>query len=157
MCIIYIQDGPCCTWCFRIPRKTRESRECGCQFALLHRADPDSNTQPSFPSAVRPTHRVRQTSESVSFVNALRSNSKKKEKIRGYHQVCDEYTCFSYFHITYDCFLSRSSHEHLQNESTFLEIFFTYNPHALFFIYTENNNEFEMHFNIVVQGIFQFR
>ncbi|KAK9876988.1 hypothetical protein WA026_016017 [Henosepilachna vigintioctopunctata] len=34
------QQG-CCTWghCFRYPRRTRDSRECGCQFALLHRVE----------------------------------------------------------------------------------------------------------------------
>ncbi|XP_033225681.1 fibronectin type III domain-containing protein 5-like [Belonocnema kinseyi] len=33
--------GGCCVFerCFQYPRRAREPRECGCQFALLHRAD----------------------------------------------------------------------------------------------------------------------
>ncbi|XP_018321140.1 tenascin-R isoform X3 [Agrilus planipennis] len=38
--LVCSQDG-CCMLdrCFRYPRRTTENRDCGCQFALLHRAD----------------------------------------------------------------------------------------------------------------------
>lgn len=29
--------------CFHCPSRSRDSRDCGCQFALLHRADTDNS------------------------------------------------------------------------------------------------------------------
>lgn len=39
--VLQCGGGGCCVLeqCFRYSRRTREPRDCGCQFALLHRAD----------------------------------------------------------------------------------------------------------------------